>query len=758
MAKRTATQPDTPLPARDRDPHRIREARRYENPIPSREFILEILTESGVPLTFESLAEALELTGIEALEALRRRLLAMERDGQLIANRRGHYCLVNRRDLIAGRVIGHPDGFGFLKPDEGSEDLYLSAREMRGLFHDDRAVVRVVGQDRRGRREGSLVEVLERNTKTLVGRLQVEAGVGFLEPDNRRLIHDIVIPREGFGPSQAGQIVLVEIVEQPTRRTQPIGRVLQVLGEHLAPGMETDIAIHTHNLPVDWPETVLAEVAELGETIPDAARQNRADLRNIPLVTIDGADARDFDDAVYCEPRPKGGHRLLVCIADVSAYVRPGSALDEEARNRGNSVYFPNRVIPMLPEVLSNGLCSLNPGVDRLCVACEMSVGPDGIITRSRFFPAVMRSAARLTYDQVATMLSDSDPVPSNHAELLPPLRHLFELYQVLSRARKARGTLEFNTTESRFEFDDQNRVVAIHPVVRHDAHRLIEECMLAANVAAARLLTRKRLAILYRVHGGPTEEKLTDLRAFLGELGLKLPGGEKPEPADYAQLMASIRDRADEHLIQTVLLRSLSQAVYSSSNHGHFGLAYPAYTHFTSPIRRYPDLLIHRAIRYAIDGGSSEEFEHSKTTLQPLGEHCSATERRADEATRDVATTLKCQYMQHKIGESFDGIISGVHAFGLFVELKHLFVDGLIHITALENDYYHFDPIGHRLTGERTGQVFRLGDPLRVKLAGVNVEERKIDFVLGTTAGGSSSKSRKPVNQPKKARKRRSQ
>ncbi|CAK0771172.1 RNase R [Gammaproteobacteria bacterium] len=760
MAKKNTVQADAPLPARARDPHRVREARRYENPIPSREFILEVLTESGVPLTFDSVAEILDLTGAETLEALRRRLLAMERDGQLIVNRRGHYCLVNRRDLIAGRVIGHPDGFGFLKPDEGGEDLYLSAREMRGLFHDDRAVVRVVGQDRRGRREGALVEVLERNTKTLVGRLQVEAGVGFLEPGNRRLIHDIVIPQEGFGPSQAGQIVLVEIVEQPTRKSQPIGRVLQVLGEHLAPGMETDIAIHTHNLPVAWPEAVLTEVAGLEEILPDTARQNRADLRKTPLVTIDGTDARDFDDAVYCEPRPKGGYRLLVCIADVSAYVRPGSALDEEARNRGNSVYFPNRVIPMLPEVLSNGLCSLNPGVDRLCMACEMSVGPDGAITRSRFFPAVMRSAARLTYDQVAAMLLDGDStLCSQHATILPHLRHLFDLYQVLARARKARGTLDFDTTESRFEFDDQNQVIAIRPLVRHDAHRLIEECMLAANVATARLLTRKRLAILYRVHNGPTLEKLTDLKAFLGQMGLKLPGDEKPEPADYAQLMASIRGRPDEHLIQTVLLRSLSQAVYSSSNNGHFGLAYPAYTHFTSPIRRYPDLLIHRAIRYAIEGGPPEEFEHSKTTLQPLGEHCSATERRADEATRDVAATLKCQYMQHKIGESFDGIISGVHAFGLFVELQGLFVDGLIHITALENDYYHFDPVGHRLTGERTGQVFRLGDPLRVKLAGVNVDERKIDFIPGSSSSDASPRPRKAdlANDRPRAKKRRS-
>ncbi|MEI6415978.1 MAG: VacB/RNase II family 3'-5' exoribonuclease, partial [Pseudomonadota bacterium] len=476
MARKNAIPPDAPLPARDRDPHKVREARRYENPIPSREFILDVLTDSGVPLTFESIAEALELDGAETLEALRRRLLAMERDGQLIVNRRGHYCRVNRRDLIAGRVIGHPDGFGFLKPDEEGDDLYLSAREMRGLFHDDRAVVRVMGQDRRGRREGALVEVLERNTKTLVGRLQVEAGVGFLEPNNRRLIHDVVVPREGFGPSQAGQIVLVEIVEQPTQRTQPIGRVIQVLGEHLAPGMETDIAIHTHNLPVDWPVAVLEEIAGLAGTIPASAYQNRADLRHTPLVTIDGADAQDFDDAVYCEPRPKGGYRLLVCIADVSAYVEPGSALDEEARNRGNSVYFPNRVIPMLPEVLSNGLCSLNPGVDRLCMACEMTLSPEGVITRSRFFPAVMRSAARLTYDQVAAMLLDAEPsLCQQYAGVLPHLHQLFALYQILSKARKARGTLEFNTTESRFEFDDQRQVVAIRPLVRHDAHRLIE-------------------------------------------------------------------------------------------------------------------------------------------------------------------------------------------------------------------------------------------------------------------------------------------
>ncbi|MCU7804764.1 MAG: ribonuclease R [Candidatus Thiodiazotropha sp. (ex Lucinoma borealis)] len=735
-----------------KDPHQAREARKYQNPIPSREYIMETLESEGVPMDMQALAKRLDLTSEEQLEALRRRLRAMERDGQLVCNRNDNYCLVNKRDLIVGRVIGHADGFGFLRPDDSGDDLYLSFKEMRSVFHDDRAVVRVTGVDRRNRLEGAVVEVLERNTRTVAGRLYMEAGVGFVVPDSKRLSKDVIIPSSEIGNAKQGQMVVAEILDQPTKRTPPIGRITEVLGDHMGPGMETDIAIRTHSIPVEWPDEVEQQISGLKPEVADADKKDRVDLRHLPLVTIDGADARDFDDAVYCEPKPKGW-RLLVCIADVSHYVEPGSALDQEARTRGNSVYFPDRVVPMLPEVLSNGLCSINPQVDRLCMTCELYIDKSGKVTRSKFFPAVMRSHARLIYNDVAAMLEGDPTLCKKHADLLPYLHDLYQLYQVLHAQRVERGAIDFDTTETRIEFNDLKRVERIVPVVRNDAHRLIEECMLAANVATARFLLRKKQPALYRIHEGPAEEKLTDLRGFLGELGLSLPGGKKPTAGDYSVLLKQIKERPDRHLIQTVLLRSLSQALYSSDNVGHFGLSYQAYTHFTSPIRRFPDLIVHRAIKHAINQGNADDFDYTKPDLQGLGEHCSSTERKADEATRDALDWLKCEYMQDKVGETFNGIITSVNSFGVFVELEEIYVDGLVHITALDNDYYHYDPVGHRLTGERTGKIFRLGDPLTIIVAKVNLDDRKIDFVPAKAAGGGTVNKRRSRSSKKSDR-----
>lgn len=756
------------------DPHLVRESKKYEHPIPSREFILEQLSLFGAPMAAWELAEQLQLIDETQQEALRRRLNAMERDGQLVRNRKGGFCLVNSRDLIAGRVLGHADGFGFLRPDEGGDDLFLAPRQMRQLLHGDRAVVRVVGQDRRGRTEAAVVEVLERANKRITGRLYLEHGVGFVAPDNKKIHQHVVIPELDYDHVEHGQMVVAEILEQPTKRNQPIGSIVEVLGDHMAPGMETDVAIQTHQIPVEWPEEVLEEISKLSKEVPEKSKKKRVDLRKIPLVTIDGADARDFDDAVYCEPTPSGW-KLLVCIADVSSYVEPSSALDREAKKRGNSVYFPERVIPMLPEVLSNGLCSLNPDVDRLCMTCELLVSSEGKITRSKFYEGVMRSHARLTYTEVADMLLEGDPeLCAQHAELLPHLFHLYSLFQALQISRRERGSIDFDTTETRFVFDDEHKIKAVVPVIRNDAHRLIEECMLAANVATARYLIRKKIPALYRNHEGPKDDKLLDLREFLGELGLGLPGGGKPTAQDYAELLTKVKERPDFRLIQTVLLRSLSQAVYGADNLGHFGLAFPAYAHFTSPIRRYPDLMVHRAIKHALLGGKEEGFEYSPSEVQGFGEQCSLTERRADEATRDVNSWLKCEYMMDKIGESFDGIITSVTSFGIFVELNDIYVDGLVHITALDRDYYHFDPVGHRLTGERTGEVYRLGDAVRIRVAAVNLDERKIDFILdqkkspkkqkkrGTPKGGkkgsptrkkSSKKSAKPSSSRRKGR-----
>ncbi len=730
------------------DPHQAREARNYEHPSPSREFILSTLEAHGAPLKFEELARGLEVNK-EQMEPLTFRLRAMCRDGQLVQNRRGGYCPVNKADLIAGRVIGHKDGFGFLRPDEAGEDLFLSPRQMRSLWHDDRAVVQVTGIDRRGRREGTLVEVIERAHQHVVGRIHVESGVGFLVPDNKRMTHDVVIPDDQLNGAEEGQMVVVEIIEQPAKYRQPIGRVSEVLGDHMAAGMETDVAIRAHDIPVDWPEEVEQEIAGLSRQVPEAAKHGRVDLRHLPLVTIDGADARDFDDAVYCERTAKGW-RLLVCIADVSAYVESGTGLDEEGYKRGNSTYFPDRVIPMLPEVLSNGLCSLNPQVDRLCMSAELYINDEGKIYRSRFMQAVMQSHARLTYDEVGSMLLEGDPdLCQQHAELLPHLHELYALYKVLHEARAVRGAIDFDTTETRFVFDDKGKLSAIVPTIRHDAHRIIEECMLVANVAAARFLLRKKIPALYRIHERPSTEKLTDLQQFLAELGLQLEGGTEPTALGYAKLLESIQDRPDVHMVQTVLLRSMMQAVYSSENIGHFGLAFPAYAHFTSPIRRYPDLMVHRAIKHLLLEDDPDTFPYSLPQLVTMGEHCSMTERRSDEATRDAADALKCEFMLDKVGDAFNGTIVSVNSFGIFVELEETYVTGLVHVTALDHDYFHFDPIGHRLSGERTGKIYRLGDQVEVVVAAVNLDDRKIDLTLPKSEDQAADR-------PKKKKRRR--
>ncbi|MER2526521.1 MAG: ribonuclease R [Candidatus Competibacter denitrificans] len=713
------------------DPFLNREQEKYGRPSPSREFILHYLEERGMPLTLGELCAEWGISDSWEVEALSRRLRAMERDGQLIRNRREGYGSVAKMNLVPGRVIGHPEGHGFLIPDAGGDNLFLSPRQMRKLLHGDRAVARVIGVDYRGRREGAVVEVLERNTEIVVGRFCEERGAFFIVPDNKRINQDIMVPADGRGEARAGQIVIAELIEQPSSQSRPLGRIKEVLGEHMAPGMEVRIAIASHGIPIDWPDAVLEEVGHYGDTVPDDAKQGRWDLREIPLVTIDGITARDFDDAVYCEQRG-ANWRLLVAIADVSWYVRPGTALDQEARKRGNSVYFPDRAIPMLPEVLSNGLCSLNPAVDRLCMVCEMAFNAEGRMIRSRFAEAVMRSQARLTYDTAAAIVADRDPhVRKEYAALVPHLDRLQTLYQVLKAAREQRGAMDFDTQETVIEYGADRKIERILPTERNDAHRLIEECMIAANVAAARFLQRNKIPGLYRIHEGPTEERLKKLRAFLGELGLGLSGGEKPTPRDYTRVLEGVKGRADAHLIQTVMLRSLAQATYSPANAGHFGLALEAYAHFTSPIRRYPDLQVHRAIRHILNGGKAADFPYTQADLLGLGEHCSMTERRADEATRDAVEWLKCEFMLDKIGQVYDGVITGVTGFGLFVELSGVYVEGLIHVTALRNDYYQFDPVGQRLRGDRSGQIYRLGDSLRVRVVRVDLDERKIDFEL---------------------------
>ena len=742
------------------DPMSERESAKYEFPVPSREAVITLLAERAELLSFDDIAHALGVEGERDREAFSRRLRAMQRDGQLLKNRRDLYGLPRKMDLVRGRITGHADGFGFLIPEEPGADLFLPPREMRRVLHGDRVLARITGVDARGRRTGAIVEVLEHAQKNIVGRYVAADSMGFVAPSDKRVAQDVAIPAGAQAGAKDGQIVVAEIVQMPTHRSGPVGRIVEVLGDHMAPGMEIEVAIRAHDIPHKWPHEVLDEAGKFPPQVDSSAIAGREDLRKVKLVTIDGEDARDFDDAVYCE-RDGKGWRLIVAIADVSHYVRPGSALDGEAYRRGNSVYFPQQVIPMLPEVLSNVLCSLNPHLDRLCMVCEMEISARGEIGKYRFSEAVMHSAARLTYTKVAGMLVARDgALRREHADVIPMLEDLYALFKALHTARLRRGAVDFELPETRIVYDAQRKIERIVPLERNDAHRLIEECMLAANVSAAELLKKHKVPAPYRIHEGPTTEKLTELREFLFELGLSLGGGDSPQAPHYAKLLASVARRPDARLIQTVLLRSLSQALYSPDNIGHFALGFENYTHFTSPIRRYPDLLVHRAIKNILHRSPQRiSLEHAREQ----GEHCSMTERRADEATRDVIRWLKTEYMSDRVGEEFDGIISGVTSFGVFVELNEVFVDGLIHITALGNDYYHFDPARHRLIGERTRGIYRLGDAIRVKVVRVDLDEARIDFepvsMLQKTEGRANLRRRtmrEGKSKHKKSRRRR--
>jgi len=709
------------------DPFHKREAQNYEHPVASREYILSYLQQKERPVSMHHLMEHFHVTTPEEKEGLRRRLRAMQRDGQIISNRRGSYGLVTQMELVPGRVIGHKDGFGFLVPDDGSSDVFLPAAQMRQIFSDDRVLVRITNENRR-RREGAVVEILERNTSTIVGKFFKEGGVAFVDPDNKSVVQDVIIAPGSEGGAEHGQFVVAKIVVQPTSRRQAQGKIIEVLGDQLTPGMEVELALRAHDIPFRWNKDVMAEADALPTSVPDSDKAHRVDLRNKAFVTIDGEDARDFDDAVYCEVKTTGGWVVWVAIADVSHYVATNSALDRESQSRGNSVYFPSRVIPMLPINLSNELCSLKPKVDRLVLACEMHVSAKGQVTKYQFHNALIHSHARLIYDEVALMLTGKQAIP---ADLKPSLKALYHLYQCLDKQRKRRGAIEFETTETKIKFGDGGKIDQIVPVVRNDAHKLIEEMMLLANVCASDFLEKANIPTLYRVHEGPDEQKLLALRDFLKAFGLRLTGGQHPATMDYAKLIERTKKRDDAHLLQTVLLRSLRQAVYSPDNKGHFGLAYDAYAHFTSPIRRYPDLLVHRAIKFLLKKSRGKPFQYTHEDMVHFGEHCSTTERRADLATRDATDWLKCEYMLDKVGEQFDGVIVDVTAFGVFVELKEVYVQGLLHITSLNNDYYHFDNVHHLLRGKRTGRVYQLGDAIRVLVARVNLDDREIDFEL---------------------------
>ncbi len=727
----------------------------FDPDVPSREQVLSTLRDAGKPMSTEALADATHAT-IPPSSGFIRRIKAMERDGQLRFNAHGKLQICNSGTFITGVVQGHRDGFGFLIPDDHSPDLFLSPHEMAKVLHGDRVRVKATGEFR-GRTEGVIVEVLERRTVKLVGRFLKERGTFIVAPEDQRIKHDILIAAQDTAGAEPGQVVTVQILRQPASHIQPLGRISEVLGEIDDPGMEIEIAVRKFDVPVEFSDATHRQLESVPEQVQTAELPGRIDLRDVPFITIDGEDARDFDDAVFCTPadlgtekRARPGWRLLVAIADVSHYVQPGSALDEDALDRGTSVYFPRRVIPMLPEALSNGICSLNPGVDRLVMVCDMMIPASGAkagtVVAYQFYEAVIHSRARTTYTDIwAALQQPGGPAAQNLGDLYPHVQTTYELFQAFAQARRKRGAIDFDTVETRIVCNPLGRIEKIEPYTRNDAHRLIEECMLAANTCAADFIVRNKHQALFRVHEGPTPEKLQVLREYLRHLGLALEGGDDPKTSDYAKLIQASRARPDFDIIQNMCLRSMQQAIYSPEQTGHFGLAYEHYAHFTSPIRRYPDLLVHRVIRGilhkrryqppTLPGQSSDPALPAKVreheAWDALGVLLSAYERRADDASRDVVAWLKCWFVREHVGEVFSGRITGVTSFGAFVTLDTLYVEGLVHISELGSDYFQYQEASNELRGERTGIRYQLGDALQVQVSRVDLEARRIEFRL---------------------------
>lgn len=758
-----------------KDPFEKRESIKYLNPIASREFILDHLQAFGEPIAFKRLAKNLDLEQASQRKALKNRLGAMVRDGQLVVDRRNVYAIASRMELLTGKISAHQDGYGFLLQEGDGEDVFLTRRQMRQVFHGDVARVRIRGKDRRGRIEGEIVEVIERNTTQLVGRYYVENNHGLLDPLNSRVNHEVMLSSQSTRSLrqqlQEGQIVVAQIVEQPGIHGLVVAEVIEILGDHLTPGLEVEIALRNNDIPVDWSDDVIEFVDKMPIEVREEDKRDRFDLTELPFVTIDGEDARDFDDAIYCEPKDSGGWRLYVAISDVSHYVQVGSELDQAAYGRGTSVYFPQYVVPMLPEKLSNGLCSLNPKVERLVVVCEMTISTKGRISSYQFYEGVIHSQARLTYTEVARVINRREAINPDReafAFIVPHLDELDNLYKTLLRARRQRGAIDFDTTELQFKFDPDGRVQAIQPSVRNNAHKIIEECMLCANVCAARFITRHEKPGLYRVHEPPEVEKVENLAEFLARFGIAMKYENNVTPADYQSIVEQLRARKNGRVLQMSLLRSMNQAVYQMQNKGHFGLGYAEYTHFTSPIRRYPDLLTHRLIKSVIHGRQAskvalrigkakqqEFYPYEPADILAFGENTSFTERRAEAAVYEVLEWIKCDYISDRVGDILEGIITAVTRFGFFVELNDIFVEGLVHISTLVGDYYHYDQPTQCLIGERSQLVYAMGDSVQVQISRVDVDERKIDFEMISHSPLVSHKARGNRHKADRRRKR---
>jgi len=711
---------------RNSDPFLKREKENYQNPIPSRELILEVMNDHGVPIPKKELIKKLEITRDE-YAFFEKRIGAMARQGQILINRKDVLCISKKLNLIPGKIMGHPDGFGFLLPEDSSlQDVFLSPKEMSKVFHNDEVMVQVTGIDKKGRQEGVIVEVLSRGNSIIVGRVIQNHGVTIVRAEDKRISHDILVPYHQDMNAQPGQVVEIEMTTQPDFRTKPMGQITKIIGNYTDSGIEIEIALRKHHLPHEFSKDAIKESESFKDEILFSDYKDHTDLTKLDFVTIDGETAKDFDDAVFAQ-KEESNMRLFVAIADVSSYVSPNSQLDKEALSRGNSVYFPRRVIPMLPEKLSNVLCSLNPQVNRLTMVCEMVIDDEGLVSEFKFYPAIIFSKARLTYTITYKILYENDDnLTKKHRHVLTNLKSLKKVYDLLSKQREKRSAIEFDSVETAINFNEDGKIDSIQPVHRNEAHKIIEECMLAANVSAAKFLLKEKSPAIYRNHESPKEEKLELLKNYIAEFGLKLGGGQKPSAKDYSALLQSIRSRPESQMLQTMVLRSMQQAVYETKNKGHFGLAYDTYTHFTSPIRRYPDLIVHRAIKEKL-----KRNELRVKDLDGIAKQCSTTERRADEASRDVEDWLKCYFMKDKLGDVFSGTISSVTGFGVFVSLDEIYIEGLIHVTDLGNDYYVFNKSKHALIGERSGKSFGMGDRVKIKVAKIDMELSRIDLIL---------------------------
>ena len=712
----------------------------------STSIVLKYLSQRREPANTKAIAETLGRVGKEGRQETFVILEQLRDEGKVNQLSKHRWAMKHAIIEHRGKVVGHVDGHGYVLTDNTKEKVFLRSHEMREVLHNDVVDVRITGRDRRGKLFGVILEVVERGNQTIVGRYFQESNLHFVVPDDQRIGQDIFVLPEHTQGAEPGQVVIVKITKHPTKHFQPIGEIVEVLGDYLAPGMEIEIAIRKHQLPHQWPDAVERQISKIASEVSEQEKQGRKDIRNLALVTIDGEDARDFDDAVYCEKLNNGHHRLIVAIADVSSYVKEGSPLDLEAFQRATSVYFPNNVIPMLPEVLSNGLCSLNPKVDRLCFVCDMEIDNSGEIATYDFYQAVMHSHARLTYTQVAKLIDGSAHESGIEPDLIPAIESLYDLSKKLGSRRRQSGAIEFEIPEPVIIFDDDRKIERVVARQRNDAHRLIEECMLAANICASLMLDDSSAVGVFRVHDQPDEDKIEDARVFLRQFKLLLGGGDAPGPKDFSKVISQIDDPVVSKIVQTALLRSMKQARYDIENTGHFALDFDSYTHFTSPIRRYPDLLVHRQIRRLLSDPELIDSDDAVMAMEKAAEQSSMAERRAESATREAIQWLKCEFMSHKIGDRLEGLVTSVTDFGLFVELEEFYVDGLVHITSLGQDYYRFDADRRQLIGENSGRVYKTGDKLEIQVVRVDMEQGRIDFALTEVVNNKHRRGAKPA------------